>query len=299
MLDRASTFANKEIIEQLQNEFIPVAIDQAYQRRQKDTEGDFYRKIASQGPRHDFINGTTQGLYAAGAKGDFLGYTNHRSPDRVLRMLNEVLDKHRPQATQKIERETTDTRYNPSPPEDGLVVRVQGKVLGGYPATNNKWQRIFQNAISRDNLWILGKEHAALAEGKVPKNLQQRIARFHLTDATRGEPPMWKASEVRAVAFAIRDGKLTGSVHLETEDGQRGYIAEILGEIETNNGQVVRLDAVAKGQFWGAGRYTKNPPPGRFPLAISFTLADGTDVADGIPPQASRGWVRGYFEERK
>jgi len=48
----------------LQTRFVPVAIDQAYQRRQKDTEGDFYRKIAGQGPRNNF-QGTTQGFYIA------------------------------------------------------------------------------------------------------------------------------------------------------------------------------------------------------------------------------------------
>ncbi len=297
MLDRASTFANKEIIERLKNEFIPVAIDQAYQRRQADTEGDFYRKIASQGPRHDFKNGTTQGLYAATASGELLGYTNHRSPERVMGMLNMALENHQPQATNPIEPKEIDARYNPSPPENGLVLRVQGKVLGGYPDTNDPWQQIFQNALSRDNLWVKGDEHASLVRGEIPKTLQRRIARFHLTDATRGEPPMWKTDEIREIAFAIRDGKLTGNVHLETKDGRRGYIAEILGEIETHNDIVTRLDAVVKGQFWGAGRYTKNPPPGRFPLAISFTLADGSDVADNIPPQGSRGWVPGYLEE--
>jgi hypothetical protein len=31
-------------------------------------------------------------------------------------------------------------------------------------------------------------------------------------------------------------------------------------------------------------------------LAIAFTLADGSDVADGVPPQGSRGWVQGYIK---
>ncbi len=37
------------------------------------------------------------------------------------------------------------------------------------------------------------------------------------------------------------------------------------------------------------GRYTRNPPEGKFPLGISFTLADGNDIADAVRPQASRG----------
>ena len=297
MLDRASTFANKQVIDQLKNTFIPVAIDQAYQRRQADNEGEFYRRIASQGPRNDFKSGTTQGLYAAAANGDLLGYTNHRSPERVIRMLNQALEKHEPQHVIPFKQEKVDTKYNPTPPENGLILRVQGMVLGGYAETNDPWKKILQNSLSRDNLWIKRNEHALLAQGEFPKALQRRIARYHLTDATRGEPPMWKPDEVREIEIVIRDGKLSGNVHLETKDGRRGYIADILGEIESSDGGVTRLDAVAKGEFWGAGRYTKNPPPGRFPLAVSFTLADGSDLADSIPPQASRGWVSGYFQD--
>ena len=59
MLDRESTFANPAIVKLLQTRFIPVAIDQAYQRRQKDNEGKFYQKIANQGPRK-IGRGTTQ-----------------------------------------------------------------------------------------------------------------------------------------------------------------------------------------------------------------------------------------------
>lgn len=47
----------------------------------------------------------------------------------------------------------------------------------------------------------------------------------------------------------------------------------------------------ALGDFLGEGPYTSGAPEGKFPLAISFTLADGSDLADRIPPQESRGWV--------
>ena len=40
---------------------------------------------------------------------------------------------------------------------------------------------------------------------------------------------------------------------------------------------------------------TRNAPKGRFPFAVAFTLADGSDVADKIPPQGSRGWLEGYL----
>ncbi len=296
MLDRESTFKDPEIVRLLKSRFIPVAIDQAYQRRQKDTEGDFYRKIAGQGPRNNF-QGTTQGLYLATASGKLLGFNNNRGGDRIRRMMKKALDGFEAPAAAVIERSKVDARYNPKPPEGGLVVRVQTKVLGGYEKTEDRWKKIFQNALSRDNLWVTKEEHEALAAGKVPSALQRRIARYHLVDNTRGEPPMWKADEVRSIEVSLEDGRLSGAVHLETASGKRGYKVSLLGRVEKKDGRVTRFDLVARGEFWGEGTYTRGAPNGRFPLAASFTLADGSDIADGVPPQGSRGWVRGYLRQ--
>jgi len=296
VLDRESTFKDPEIVRLLKSSFIPVAIDQAYQRRQKDTEGDFYRKIAGQGPRNNF-QGTTQGLYLATASGKLLGFNNNRGGDRIRRMMKKALDGFEAPAAAVIERSKVDARYNPKPPGGGLVVRVQTKVLGGYEKTEDRWKKIFQNALSRDNLWMTKEEHEALAAGKVPSALQKRIARYHLVDNTRGEPPMWKADEVRSIEFSLEDGRLSGSVHLETASGKRGYKVSLLGRVEKKDGRITRFDLVARGEFWGEGTYTRGAPKGRFPLAASFTLADGSDIADGVPPQGSRGWVRGYLRQ--
>jgi len=297
VLDRESTFAHPGIVKLLKTRFIPVAIDQAYQRRQKDAEGDYYRRIASQGPRSNF-NSTTQGFYIASGSGKLLLYNNNRNPEKVLRLMKEKLVEFQklPAAeAPTIDATKVDERYNPKPPAGGLVVRVHAKVLSGYKPTTDRWQAIFQSAMSRDNLWISQSENAALARGEFPRSLQERIARFHLVDNTRGEPPMWSGKEIRAIDMKIDNGKITGEVHLETADGKRGYKASLLGFVSKKGNKVVRFDMVAHGKFWGSGRYTGAPPPGKFPLAISFTLADGTDVADSIPPQASRGWVRGYI----
>lgn len=199
MLDRASTFAQPEIVKLLKSEFISVAVDQAYQRRQKDTEGEFYRRIASQSPRKDFQN-TTQGFYIADGTGHLFVYNNNRDPKKLLRLTKQSLGKFKadpPSDVTAIQPETTDPRWNVKPPEGGLVVRVQARVLGGYEPTENVWRKIFQSALSRDNLWIGKAEHQELVEGLVPGSLLQRIARFHLVDNTRGEPPMWRESEIR------------------------------------------------------------------------------------------------------
>ena len=154
MLDRESTFALPGTVQLLQNDFIPVALDQAYQRRQKDTEGDFYRKIASQSPRNDFQN-TTQGFYVADASGKLYFYNNNRDPEKVQRLIRKSLEEFNSSPTGKIaelKAETRDKRWNVQPPEGGLVVRVQAKILDGYEETNDRWKRIFQSSVSRQPL---------------------------------------------------------------------------------------------------------------------------------------------------
>ncbi len=299
MIDRASIFADERMGELLRTEFIPVALDQAYQRRQNDAEGEFYRRIAGQGPRHDFRQ-TTQGFYVATAAGELLLYNNNRDVAKVRRLVTEAQQRFATSAaaaglTAPIAAGETDARYDPKPPAGGLVVRVRAKVLGGYPATDDPWRQAFQTALSRDNLWVSRAEHEALGRGELTKSLLQRLARFHLVDNTRGEPTMWSQAELRTVDVTLRDGRIRGSVHLETEDGKRGYRADLFGIVRIEKLTVVRFDLVACGRFFGEGQYTLGAPPGEFPFAVSFTLADGTDLADAIPPQGSRGWVEGYL----
>ena len=295
MIDRESTFADPAVVEFLKTKTIPVAIDQWNQRRQKDSEGDFYRKIARQGPRDDFESGTTQGLYLAAPDGTFLAYTNNRDPEKVLRTLTTALKKYKPTETKQLVLEEIDKRYQLTPPEGGLVVRVCGKVMGGYDEPESHYQQIFKTALSRDNLWITKEEQAALSSGEFPQRLATRIAQFHLVDNTRGEGPMWKKTEVLSSRFKISGDTITGSAEMKTLAGDRTYSANLRGQILIRNGKVTQFNMVADGMFSGEGQYTGGAPKGLFPLAFSFTLADGTDIADSIPPQAARGWVDDYF----
>ncbi|MGB7347341.1 MAG: hypothetical protein WBD20_24175 [Pirellulaceae bacterium] len=310
MLDRASTFAHPEIVELLKTRFIPVALDQASTRRQQDTEGQFYRRLVLQHPGFRLTNKdvkaainstTTQGFYIATAAGDLLLYNNNRHPEKVLRLMKEKLaslETKESVAVNPLTENETDKRYDIRPPSGGLVMRVQAKVLGGYAETSDPWKTIFQSALSRDNLWVTPQEHQALVDGTVPQSLQLRIARFHLVDNTRGEPLMWKPDEVRRSKLKIVDGEITGSVLIHSESNDRGYETQLRGRLEVYNGKITRFAMVALGDCWGEGPYTKNPPKGKFPLGISFTLADGSDAADSLPPQAARGWVDGYIRMR-
>lgn len=129
-----------------------------------------------------------------------------------------------------------------------------------------------------------------LVAGSFPESLARRIARFHLIDNTRGEPPMWTKGEVRELK--LRD-QGNGTVRLETDSGDRGYAATLAGEVQVKDGRIARFDLVARGAFWGEGRYTGGAPPGKFTLGIAFTLA-GPGEASKVPPQGARD-VRDYL----
>ena len=300
MLDRVSTFADPEIIGLLQTQFIPVAIDQFKQRRQKDEEGDFWRKIAGKGPRNDF-NNTTQGLYIATPGGTFLGYNNNRGPERIKKLMLRSLDAYDKLRSEKAAPLTVanpDNRFLHTPPEGVRIVRVHAKVLGGYQSTDDKWQKIFQQSVSRDNLWITAKEEKALAEtGAMPASLIRRLALYHLIDNTRGEPTFWDEKDIKKSSISIdKQGKLEGEVHLQRGDGTSSFKAILLGHLNFNNGSLTRFDLVAHGGYTGGGKYTHKHPEGTSPLGISFRLVDGTSPFDQIPPQGAKSWWQNYLK---
>jgi len=307
VFDRASTFADPDIVAMLQSDFIPVAIDQAYQRRQRDGEGELYRHIASQGPRNDFANGTSQGFYIATPMGELLLYNNNRNPQRLRRLMREKLDAYNDRHAEgdadfnpdALDPGEPDPRYNPKPPEGGLVIRVRAKVTAGHAPSDDPTVTLFQNAVSRDNLWVREDEQHDLVHGTFPETLARRIARFHLVDNTRGEPAMWHNTHIKALDFNLADdGTITGHVRLENDEGDRTYDTYLRGRVTVEDHQVTGFELAAEGTNRGHGRYTHpHAPEGDFTLAITFTLADAEDddPADAIPPQGSRGWVDGYL----
>jgi hypothetical protein len=277
---------------------VPVAIDQWYTRRQKDAEGDWYRKVAAQGPLNDFSR-TTQGLYACTADGKLLGYSNHRSPDRTRPMLKKALEAFAPADAAPLSVPARDPHLLAAPPDGGLVVTVTSKILAGYEETDRQETRIFHGSLGRDVLWVLKDEHEALARGEFPDRLKKRMARFHLIDNTRGEPAMWTAEEVKHLEISLKEGKLTGEVRLEADSKNRGHDANLLGFVEAKDGKVTRFDLVSRGPAWGySGTTEVGAPKGRFTLAVAFRLASGADEADKAMPQGAKGWIPGYTQLR-
>jgi len=180
-------------------------------------------------------------------------------------------------------------------------LRVHSKIIDGYDAPKNVRETAFQNSIGEDVFWVQADEKTALikaakSDREIPTAIAQRIARFHLIDNTRGEPPRWTFEEIQSLTLNVKDGIITGSVKLATSDGARGYEADLYGHIEFSDGEVTRFDMVSEGKFWGEGQYTSWAPKGKFPLAITFQLADASKMENQAIPHGAKGWLAGYYE---
>jgi hypothetical protein len=337
--DRESTFANPEIIKLINEKFIAVAADDWYQRRRDDAVGKFFVGVANQGPRKGEGGGTRQGIYCFTASGKLLAYRNHRDTSVMLDEFRRALDKfaklpsdeREPGAVQvpPLDDATLDRRFTRTLPDGAIAVRVFARVLerdeNGKCTTCTASDGESRKGLlsSLDHLWITAEEWRSLiprdakAGNKVaiPAPLATRIARFHLVDNTRGEPPMWEREHVRknALTLTVTEAtastlnlRLDGDVLLSTTadlpdskdiaKNERGYDAKLLGYIEFDRRKpvITRFDVVALGDHWGEGTYTRGARPGRSPFGIAFELADGKHAADVVPPQASRD-IGGYL----
>jgi hypothetical protein len=106
---------------------------------------------------------------------------------------------------------------------------------------------------------------------------------------------MWRPDEIKELQLTLTDGRLAGSVHLETKTSERGYRAKVLGAVESKDGKVTRFDAVARGLFWGEGSFSRGAPKGTFPFAVAFTLAGAKGEILEVPPGGARGNLKGYL----
>lgn len=297
MLDRASSFQDRETVELLTQRYVPVALDVWYHERRKDPEGDLYRKIVTQ--RKNLRPGrTTQGFYIATPSGELLNGWNNRNPERLKKRLKLALAGYASDRASFAPQTSKDRRFERPIPKGAVVVDVRSRIeKADWGDEGSRWQRIHRKAIGRDHLWITDAEHKAILTGTWPKTLTRRIARYHLIDNTRGEPPMWAPGEVREASLTLDAGKLVGRIRLQTEDETRWYDAAVLGFVAVADGKLARLDIVVRGTFFGEGRWTSGAPKKPFTLAIAFGLADPDLAASRVPPQGARS-LRNYLEAR-
>lgn len=275
---------------------MPIAIDQHIHRRLEGDEGEWFAKVLHQAERG--LEGRSQGVYLFTPHGELLAFRNTANADSVKRLLTRALARFEADAEiEKPAAEIGSAQYWHEPPAGGLVAAVTTKLLGGYETDNSPRAKAYQESLGEDHLWIRKDEARQLAAGTLADSLLRRIARYHLVDNTRGEPPRWRAHEVRRLQVELRNGRMRGSVHLETDSGDRGYKADLLGFVEVDAGKVSRFDVVAKGQYWGSGRFTRfAAPPGKFPVAVTFRLIEVASAADRVLPGAARGNLGNYLQ---
>jgi hypothetical protein len=272
---------------------VPVAVDQHIHRQRRDAEGDLFARVLKQAGRG--TDGYSQGVYLFAAEGKLLGFSNTADARQVKGLLDKALKKFDPSAPVAAFSDAAIGEVLPPPPAGGLVVDVTAKVLGGYAPEDPRASRNLKS-LGRDHLWLRKDEAEALVQGTLMESVKQRLVRYHLIDNTRGEPPMWGPAEIKKLELTLRDGRVTGSVHLETKSGERGFQADLLGFVDAKDGKVTRLDLLAKGEFWGEGTFTRGAPKGRFPMAVAFRLTEGQGGASKVPPQGARGNVKGYLK---
>jgi hypothetical protein len=324
---RELTFSDPSIISLIQKEFIAVAGDDWYERRKEDAEGTFFRSVADQGPRKGAGGSTRQGIYIFTAGGKLLGYRNSQNAAVMRQVINQGLsvwnklpqEQRQPGAVAVPDEIKTDKRYTRTAPPGTVIVNVFTRILdrakdGTYaPGTS-----VFPGGdrAARDHLWLLDAEWRGLIPREarpgqsfpLPRELAQRMVRFHLIDNTRGEPPMWTSEQVRSTELVLTveevndrgmrlrlSGKGLLATAADSARANRGFAFQMLGYLHYDSIQkkMDRFDVVVLGDHWGEGTFTGHARPGRAPLGIVFTLARG-DAADQVPPQAARS-LAGYL----
>jgi hypothetical protein len=329
---RALTWADPRVIELAKNSFVPVAADDWYQRRRADDEGEFFRKVADQGPRKGQGGSTRQGIYVFSAGGVLLGYRNHHDPDVMHKVLLDSLKAWQklpardriPKGVQVGDPTRLDRQYHRELPKGGQIVNVHTRILdrtsdGEYCHGTCKFTG--GDKAAQDHLWLLPEDVQALVPGNikvgerraVSQRLAMRIVRFHLVDNTRGEPSFWRRDQVsngklQTVVEKI-DGdtvtlKLEGHYLLTAKSAsakeERGFDVRLLGYLRYNTATKAfdAFDVVALGDHWGEGPYTRGSRPGRMPLGVAFVLSRGNNPADRVPPQAAREWQEYVHAEK-
>jgi hypothetical protein len=315
-----STFADPEVIRLARTWFVAVAGDDWYQRRRRDAEGEFFRRVSAPTGR-GAGGGSRQGIYVLTAGGRLLAYRNHRDPAAVRALLREGLRQwqalpaaeRRPGAVEVGSPGKPDAYYSHTLPPGGLVVNVHTRILdrGADGLCRGSCRVVGGNLAAHDHLWLTEAEWKSLVPADaragqsfpVPRRLMMRLFRFHLIDNTRGEPPAWSVKQVRRASMTLTveeagpEGlklRLDGSALLATaadpKRADRGFDVRLLGYLHYDAGKkrLDRFDVVAVGDHWGEGPYTGGARPGRTPLGVAFSLAGGDAPADRVPPQ----WLR-------
>jgi hypothetical protein len=168
-------------------------------------------------------------------------------------------------------------------PEGGLILYVTWKLVGdiqpqGSGTTGDgRWDKVFQNSLGSDRLWVRKDEAKALAAGTFPESLKSRILRCHVR--------YLMSRDAKLPELSLDASRIAGSIALA--EGRR---AECLGFVESRDGRVTRFELLVK----GPGRRLEDhgfsaclsvvPQDTEAPMALYFELADPQEGLAAILP---------------
>jgi hypothetical protein len=294
------TFSDPKVIDYLQNDFIPVAINCDYfvpldqTARNWSESATFMTEICRKNGKGIKPGETTQGYYPMSAAGDSYGVGGAcATPGQekwMIGLLWKALEQFRKNPPAKVELKETSLPPEAKIPEGAAILRVFTR-MGPLSKAQEAKNDVHYQGVQRDHLWILAAEQAEILkrladkeEADVPERLARRIVFYHLIDSVRGEALPWELGDVKAMSLRmarIRDSKtelgvkLTGSFTLEhhKSTGLKGTLEGVL-EIDKVRKQVKSAKLFASGDAFGGGPYTPGAPEGTFPLKFAMVLAN-------------------------
>jgi hypothetical protein len=317
---RALAFSDPDIIRMAKEDYVPVALDDWYQRRRQDAEGAFFKKVYSQDEsRAAPDRPNRQGIYCFTVSGKLLAVKNAgQLIDVTKEMMQSSLSKweslpeeeRAPGAVKVPEMKYPDRRYVPArPPAGCLILDVFTRVLdfdaNGEPlkarsaTPGGDWA-------ARDKMWVFEPEWKAMVPATakpgddvpLPPSLVHRLVSFHLRDNTTGQAPRWEKGQVRTrdlkltVEEATPAGvklRLEGTAVMSTDAdlsrAERGIELQLLGYLtyDSAKGTFTRFDILALGRNWGRAEHNGEGRPGKGPIGIAIQLAGGSPY-DRVAP---------------
>lgn len=310
-------------MQQLVAQFIPAAdaSDRLQNKECKDEDALLYQKFSGKFTVASARAGgkVTQGQYAVAPSGELLASCATADPKEVAAMMRQAIERweNLPRARRLLPEAPNAKsaerwrKWEKLYPADGLVLHVVSRDL---PRKHSeKVPPVVQNAWNQDFAWFHKKEARTFLPAvprrgqryEVPRNLVERLARFHLLDNVRAlnyaffPKAAVKKASLTVTVVELKNHLISLLLEGETQTStpapqERGYEPKLLGRAtyDLKEEKFTTFELVAVGKRWGAGncnlRHDDVEPQ---PMGIVLKLA-GTSPAERLPPTfiSRYGW---------
>lgn len=275
-MGRALIFSDPKVVDLVRTRFVACAVRTGWYLAPEEKE--FLKQI-----KHP---GGTFRMYACTAGGKGLPIPRSRSRQAEL---EAVLSRFKPEANPKIPALSAESRRSAMRPPAGTeVLYVVWNVVDGMellPLDKNPAYGKLQREAGFDRLWVRKDEVQALAMGTFPESLKRRMF--------TGPHQVFFIPETKKLVVTLKNGRLSGTVRAQAKSGKNGYQMNFLGYVETNQSKLTRFDMVARGTWrndqvsaYGSNLTWAGKRDREVTIAVSFTLADSSDVLAQTPPSA-------------